>query len=291
MYNQDMVDQDSKQEGQKWLTYIETSIEEQECMLDVENQTPYYEAVRDMLLHQGDSDEAISQAIERCYSHYMTSIDVENARWQEDGVEVKRHFDYDIVTILNDIATIVFETVYELPYLDPKTEILSQFLINMAKNIPSKLIKEGTDTALDDNVLDEEMPRAEEMAHIWLNMATLVAKLFQANLLGTRGSLWISHDLKKAFETFTKGDITKHILKQAQILAVANYILIAGDAFANVISLTRMARIYKIDVEKWKSWTSKLKEMADAVSEDARWNLKERLQKAHNEMVEMQKVL
>ncbi|KAF5229135.1 hypothetical protein FAUST_10607 [Fusarium austroamericanum] len=302
-----MPDQDNKQESQKWLTFIETSIEEQQDERDIDNEAPYYEAVRDMLLHQGNSDEAISQAIERCYNHYMTSIDVENARWEEDGD--KGPHKYDTTAILNSITTIVFDTVYELPYPDSKAEILSQFLIGMAKDIPPKCKQEGADPArqfdgiqmaareawershADRFTLDQERPDAEEIAHVWLNTASLIAKLVQQDqdLLAGYGSLWVSHDLEKAFETFTKGDITKHILKQAQILAVANYILIAGDAFSKVMSLTKMARNYKINAEKWKNWTSKLKEMADAVDKDARWDLKERLQKAHNKMVEMQK--
>lgn len=131
-----MADQDNKQESQQWLTYLETCIDEQQDELDADSEAAYYEAVRDMLLHQGDPNEAISQAIERCYNHYMTSIDAENARWQEDDVEVKRHFEYDIFGILNSITNIVFETVRELPYPDPKNETLAQFLIRMARNIP-----------------------------------------------------------------------------------------------------------------------------------------------------------
>lgn len=139
--------------------------------------------------------------------------------------------------------------------------------------------------------LDLEKPGLESVAHASLNTTALIARLFQADLLGTSGPRWVVHDLKSVFEMEHEGDITRHILKQARVLAAANYVLIAGDAFAKVIALTEMARIYKIDVEKWKSWTSKFNEMADAVSEDARWNLKERLQKAHDKMVEIQQVL
>ncbi|KAM0296147.1 hypothetical protein ACHAPM_010403 [Fusarium culmorum] len=187
----------------------------------------------------------------------MTSNDVENARWEEDGDEGPHK--YDTTAILNSIVTIVFDTVYELPYPDPKAEILSQFLIGMAKDIPPKCRQEGADPARQFDGIQMAAQEAWERSH--------------------------------AFETSTKGDITKHVLKQAQILAVANYIRIAGDAFSKVTSLTKMARNYKITAEKWKNWTSKLKEMADAVDKDARWDLKERLQKAHNKMVETQKVL
>ncbi|KAM0400066.1 hypothetical protein ACHAQC_003354 [Fusarium culmorum] len=129
------------------------------------------------------------------------------------------------------------------------------------------------------------IPRVNLMVYKWL------LRRHGRDLTVWSKSLWVSYDLEKAFETSTKGDITKHVLKQAQILAVANYIRIAGDAFSKVTSLTKMARNYKITAEKWKNWTSKLKEMADAVDKDARWDLKERLQKAHNKMVETQKVL
>jgi hypothetical protein len=144
MANQDMTDQDNKDESQKWLTYLETSIEEQQDELDADTEAPYYEAVRDMLLHQGDSDDAISQAIERCYSHDINSIDAENARYEEDGVKGPHKYD---TILLNSIAVIVFETVRELPYPDPKNEILAQFLIRMAKNIPPEYGEEGAAAA------------------------------------------------------------------------------------------------------------------------------------------------
>ncbi|PTD11508.1 hypothetical protein FCULG_00002841 [Fusarium culmorum] len=170
----------------------------------------------------------------------MTSNDVENARWEEDGDEGPHK--YDTTAILNSIVTIVFDTVYELPYPDPKAEILSQFLIGMAKDIPPKCRQEGADPARQFDGIQMAAQEAWERSH-------------------------------------------------AQILAVANYIRIAGDAFSKVTSLTKMARNYKITAEKWKNWTSKLKEMADAVDKDARWDLKERLQKAHNKMVETQKLM
>ncbi|GKU06624.1 hypothetical protein FLAG1_10826 [Fusarium langsethiae] len=301
-----MADQDNKEESQKWLTYLETSIEEQQDERDVDSEAAYYEAVRDMLLDQGDSNEAISQAIERCYNHYIKSIDTENARFEEDGMEGPHKYD---IILLNSIAVIVFETSTELPYPDPKTEILAQFLIRMAKNIPPEFRYEGADTTRDfDGIqiaaresweplhadrfdLDKERPDAEEIAHVWLNSAALIAKLFQADLLDGYGSVWVSHDLVRTFERRTQGDITKHILKQSQVLAVANYIIFAGDALAKAFENKKFTESRELTAEKWQNWTSKLQEMADAVDEDARWDLKERLQKAHDKMVEMQQVL
>jgi hypothetical protein len=301
-----MADQDNKEESQKWLTYLETSIEEQQDERDVDSEAAYYEAVRDMLLDQGDSDKAISQAIERCYNHCIKSIDTENARFEEDGM--KGPHKYDII-LLKSIAVMVFETSTELPYPDPKTEILAQFLIRMAKNIPSEFRYEGSDTTRDfDGIqvaaresweplhadrfdLDKERPDAEEIAHVWLNSAALIAKLFQADLLDGYGSMWVSHDMVRTFERRTQGDITKHILKQSQVLAVANYIIFAGDALVKAFENKKFTESRELTTEKWQNWTSKLKKMADAVNEDARWDLKERLQKAHDKMVEMQQVL
>ncbi|RGP66312.1 hypothetical protein FSPOR_6690 [Fusarium sporotrichioides] len=300
-----MADQDNKEESQKWLTYLETSIEEQQDERDVDSEAAYYEAVRDMLLDQGDSDKAISQAIERCYNHYIKSIDTENARFEEDGM--KGPHKYDII-LLKSIAVVVFETSTELPYPDHKTEILAQFLIRMAKNIPSEFRYEGADTTRDfDGIqiaaresweplhadrfdLDKERPDAEEIAHAWLNSAALIAKLFQADLLDGYGSMWVSHDLVRTFERRTQGDITKHILKQSQVLAVANYIIFADDALAKALENKKFTESRELTAEKWQNWTSKLQEMADAVDEDVRWDLKERLQKAHDKMVEMQQL-
>jgi hypothetical protein len=135
--------------------------------------------------------------------------------------------------------------------------------------------------------LDYQGSGVTEAINTWISTSALIAKLFQANLLGEYGPLWVSADFKKAFEAQTDRDFTKLPLLQAQILAAANYILLAGEAFAKEAKESSKKRSYVLDASKWKLWASKLQEIADKVGEDAEFGLKHKAQEAHDKMVEL----
>jgi hypothetical protein len=135
--------------------------------------------------------------------------------------------------------------------------------------------------------LDYQGPGVAEAINTWISTAALIAKLFQANLLGDYGPLWVSADFRKVFEGQTDRDFTKFPLLQAQILAAANYILLAGEAFAKEAKESSKKRSYVLDASKWKLWASKLQEIADEVGEDAGFGLKHKAQEAHDKMVEL----
>jgi hypothetical protein len=135
--------------------------------------------------------------------------------------------------------------------------------------------------------LDREGPAVDEAIDRWLSTSALIAKLFQADLLGDYGPLWLSHDFTRAFKTHTDGDYRKHPVRQAQILAVANYIFLAGEAFARDAKIASPERRYDLDAENWKLWALKLKEVSDTVNEEARWGLKEKSREAYEKMVKL----
>jgi hypothetical protein len=64
-----------------------------------------------------------------------------------------------------------------------------------------------------------------------------------------------------------------------------NYILIAGEAFAKEAKTPSQKWHLELNAKKWRLWASKLREVADIVDKDAKWDLKERAQKAFNKMV------
>jgi hypothetical protein len=144
-----------------------------------------------------------------------------------------------------------------------------------------------TSHEVDAGRLDREGPAVDGAIDTWLSTTALIAKLFQADLLGAYGPLWLSADFIRAFETHTDGDYTKHPVRQSQILAVANYILLAGEAFAKDAKISSPERRYDLDAEKWKLWAGKLREVADTVDETAGWDLKGKTQKAYDRMVEL----
>jgi len=131
-----MADQDAKQEPQTWLSYIENCIEEEADVY--ESNAPYYEVIRDLLLDSSDQDEAIEQAIKRCFDQYTGEVDDRNARIDEDDPEPPQREEYNFTLLLGTMTALVFEMMGELPYLDPKTDTLSKFLIGLAKYAEDK---------------------------------------------------------------------------------------------------------------------------------------------------------
>ncbi|KAF5646588.1 hypothetical protein F25303_5399 [Fusarium sp. NRRL 25303] len=288
-----MTDQTESSDSPKWLKYIEEMIEEEED--DIESEAIYYKIVRDMLLSKEDPDKAVSEAIQRFYDHYVAGFSEEDFGGREPP-------EYDAGDYLNSIADIVFELVAKIPFTDPKQDRLSNFLIGIAKNAAESFYEKdprfvcwswGIQGAAVERWnachgrLDREGPAVDEAIDRWLSTTALIAKLFQADLLGAYGPLWLSCDFIRAFKTHTDGDYTKHPVRQAQILAVANYIFLAGEAFARDAKISSPERRYDLDEENWKLWALKLKEVSDTVDDNVKWDLKEKTRKAYEKMVEL----
>ena len=126
-----MTDQDTKQELPAWLIHIEKCIEEEEE--NFESNAPYYEIIRDLLLRSNEPDEAIAQALKRSYDQYTGEIDDYNSRIDDEDPEPPERQEYDFNILDNTIAELVLEMMGQLPYLDPKTDMLAKFLIGLNK--------------------------------------------------------------------------------------------------------------------------------------------------------------
>ena len=121
----------------------------------------------------------------------------------------------------------------------------------------------------------------------WLNISALISKLYRGGLLDTDGALWVSTDLQKALETEEDENMSSDAGRQAQALAAINHILIAGEVFAKDVKAASVEEDADSNVEKWKVWADRMKEIADTVDESARRNLKERAEEGHGKMVEL----
>jgi hypothetical protein len=97
---------------------------------------------------------------------------------------------------------------------------------------------------------------------------------------------WFANDFEEAFKPTAPGDVTIDIGRQAEVLALVNYILIAGEAFAKEAKEPQRWRLV-LNANKWRLWASKLRDVADVVDKNAKWDLKERAQKAYDKMVEL----
>ena len=134
---------------------------------------------------------------------------------------------------------------------------------------------------------DNEWRTAVQAYNSWVNTSALLAKLFKAGLLDSDGPLWISGDFENALEKSTYGDYATNIGRKAQVFAVANYILIAGDALVKETKTPSQKWWFELSAKKWNPWASKLQEVADAVSEGAEWDLKTKALEAHDKVVEL----
>ncbi|KIL88031.1 hypothetical protein FAVG1_08914 [Fusarium avenaceum] len=286
----------SSPESNKWLTHISTRIEEEKE--EAFPQDHHYEIVRDVLLQSDDSDKAVSQAIEKFYSHYI-------AGFSEKGSGGRQPPEYQAGNELNGIAVIVFEIIVEIPFTDPKQDVLSRFLIGIAKNaadtfdekdpkfvcydwaIQAAAVDRWNACTLNAGPLDYQGQGVTEAINTWISTAALIAKLFRANLLGKYGPLWVSADFKNAFETQMDPESIELPLKQAKIIAAANYILLAGESFSKEAKESSKKRGYVLDASKWKVWATALQEIADKVDENTEFDLKHKAQEAHDRMVKL----
>ncbi|KAF5001634.1 hypothetical protein FGRMN_940 [Fusarium graminum] len=279
-----------------WHTYLNTRIEEEKEEAFPEDL--YYEIIRDMLLQSENSEKAVSEAIDKFYKHYLAGF----SRGDFGG---RKPPEYEAGAELNSISTIVFETIAEIPFADPKQDILSCFLLGIAKNAADEFDKRdpqfvcyiwGIQTAavsrwnayhVSTGPGDYERPGVTEAVDIWLSTSALIAKLFQADLLGEYGPLWASADFRDALEKNVDDNLTTLPFKQAQILAAVNYITLAGEAFAKEAKDSSKTRSYELNAARWKLWASKFQEVSDKIGEDAGLGLKQRAKEAHNRMVEL----
>ncbi|KAF4447895.1 hypothetical protein F53441_8645 [Fusarium austroafricanum] len=276
-----------------WLVRVGSRIEEEEDEICPE--TPYYEIVRDLLLAPEDDDSAVAKAVTQFYDLYVS----------EAGKEKREPPEYGAGYSLDSIASIAFELTYEVWYTSAEHERLAKFLIAIKSGAADKYDEEDPQFVYFDWGLEAAADQSWNVSHVdyytgknsgepedpwagpWFSTAALIAKVFQGGCLENAGPRWIAGDFKRTFELPTSGDIKTDAGRQAQVLATVNYILLAGEAFVAGAKGPSPKWHFEHTVMKWKLWASKVKEVADAVDENARWDLKERAQRAYDKMVEL----
>ncbi|KAF5672783.1 hypothetical protein FHETE_3617 [Fusarium heterosporum] len=274
----------SSSDRPSWLIHIEERIEEERDEFPLE--CPYYEIVRDLLLVPKEDNNAVSQAIHKFYDVYTT--EAEN--------EIRRRPEYSAGHKLNTIASVTFETADEIFYTTYQHDRLAELLIGIKREAANEYNIEnpkfvyyswGVENAANESwnaghvdALTQRFATEpkEIWAEAWINTSALLAKLFQGGLLDADGARWIADDFERAFESDIPGDVRSDIGRQAQILALVNYIIIAGEIFVKKV---------RRPSQTWKLWASKIKGVADTVDKDTRWDLKGRAQMAYDRMVEL----
>ncbi|KAJ4171448.1 hypothetical protein NW754_013216 [Fusarium falciforme] len=267
-----------------WLAHVEDRIAEGNEQFD--SGAMYFEIIRDLLLAPDSDDTAIPKAMKRFHEHYVAGFAGKDFGRRQPP-------EYAAGDVLNEISIAVFETVGKISFTDIRHDRLANFLIGIKRDAADEFSKEAA-VAEDWNsshaqgvTRDNEFRTASQTSHSWVNKSALLAKLFSAGLLDADGTRWISGDFESAFETRTSGELATNIGRKAQVVAQANYILIAGDAYIKEVK--QPSKKYRVEVTpaRWNLWASKLQEVADTASIDAEWDLKSRAQKAYEKMVEL----
>ncbi|KAF4975628.1 hypothetical protein FZEAL_7619 [Fusarium zealandicum] len=279
-----------------WLTYLDGRIQEEKR--DFDSNVPHYEIIRELLVATDHEHDAVPRAIHKFQDLYVSGFAGEDLGMREPP-------EYAAGAEFGGLAEIVFNTVGEVPFLDVRHDRLADLLIGIKKASASEFSPQnpqfvyygwGLEAAAAENWNAKQVdggmqgPRAETLpqcAEEWLSISALLAKLYKGGLLDRDGPLWISGDLERAFESRPVGDISTDLARQAQVLAIANCILIAGEPLAEEVRAPSQKRRSEFNQERWKLWATKLDEAAQAVAEDSNWDIKSRLQMAHDKMVEL----
>ncbi|CVK84829.1 uncharacterized protein FMAN_01756 [Fusarium mangiferae] len=277
-------------EVSSWLEFLNERIEEERDELFSES--PSYEIVRDLLVASEDDDTAISQAVTKFYDLYRAEAD-KRVKWEDHGAG----------EYLNTIAIIAFDVAPKLWYTSWRHQRIAEFLIAIKNGAAAKYHEEdprfvwigwGIEAAasecwnaghVDHYTAKNSEGHEDTWAGEWFSTSALISKLFQGGCLEDDGHHWIAHDLERAFEGKTSGDVKTDAGRQAQVLAALNHILLAGELFVEGAKNPLPKWKFQMNATKWKLWASKIKEVAETVDENARWELKERAQKAFEKMV------
>ncbi|EKJ72935.1 hypothetical protein FPSE_06981 [Fusarium pseudograminearum CS3096] len=282
---------DKTEDRPRWLINIENSIKEE--LEEFPSEPRCYEIVRDLLLAPKDNEQAVPDAVDRFYQLCADGAETEQREPPEFGAAFK----------LNSIAGVVFEVVRDVFYTTLEHDRLTELLIGIKKGAAAEYDAENPRFVYHDWGLETIANGSWNASHVdastanlatdpeqvwteaWINTSALISKLYKEGLLDTEGLIWLTWDFVMAFEKLTKGDVASDAGRQAQVLAPINHILLAGEPFADEAKVAADGRILELNAAKWKLWASKIKEIADAVDDGARWDLKSQAQKAFEKMV------
>ncbi|KAF4332553.1 hypothetical protein FBEOM_13652 [Fusarium beomiforme] len=275
-----------------WLEFLNQRIEEERDELFSE--APSHEIVRDLLTAPEDDASAVSQAVTKFFTLYKSEAD-QLSKLEEQGAGA----------YLNSISTIVFEVATKVWYTSWKHDRLAEFVIAIKRGAADDYNEEdpqfvwigwGLEAAaaeqwnaghVDTYTAKNSTEPEDVWAGEWFSTSGLIAKLFQGGCLDNDGHFRITKDLERTFEGCTSGDVKTDAGRQAQVLAAVNYIILAGETFVKGAKNPSPKGNFELSARKWKFWASKIKEVAETVDKDARWDLKDRAQKAYDKMVEL----
>ncbi|KAM5370903.1 hypothetical protein ACJZ2D_008336 [Fusarium nematophilum] len=283
-----------------WEPYVEEKIKKEKSD-PLYSSASYYRIVRDLLRAPGDEYAGVSHSVQAFYEHYKSKF----GREASDG---RRTFDG---WMLSETAQFAVGMVHEVALTEVELDRLVNFFVGI-KNAAATDINDKDrkftyhrhnleqavhftlpDCRVNGRIAEEDLggQTVAEAIVVWFRMSTFAAKIFQAGLADKEGPCWAFQACEFGFSKANKRyKGLDNIGRQAQLVSIANYILIAGDAMARAAKAKPThwwVEISPMTPAKWRFTAKKLKEVADTVDEDVGFDLKNKAQNAHERMVEL----
>ncbi|KAM5349003.1 hypothetical protein ACJ41O_008826 [Fusarium nematophilum] len=239
--------------------------------------------VRDLLRAPGDEYAGVSHSVQAFYEHYKSKF----GREASDG---RRTFDG---WMLSETAQFAVGMVHEVALTEVELDRLVNFFVGIKNAAATDINDKVSYYSVNGRIAEEDLggQTVAEAIVVWFRMSTFAAKIFQAGLADKEGPCWAFQACEFGFSKANKRyKGLDNIGRQAQLVSIANYILIAGDAMARAAKAKPThwwVEISPMTPAKWRFTAKKLKEVADTVDEDVGFDLKNKAQNAHERMVEL----
>lgn len=121
-----------------------------------------------------------------------------------------------------------------------------------------------------------------------LSSAVTFARLFDAGILGVRGSQFAAIQIAEGLGLGQKNrSAATEIGRWCQAEIAAQYVLISGEALAQEVKSPSQPLVYPLGKEEWKQWAAAFRTVADTIPEGAEWGLKGDAEEAHGRMIEL----
>ncbi|KAI5866500.1 hypothetical protein GGS23DRAFT_274439 [Durotheca rogersii] len=282
------------QDKPRWVAHLENNLLADDDIDDV--QRDLLGILRDMLEALGDDITASSKAAQRILEYCVEAYPSASAPSAQSHSS-------DVLGFINEVASLSFELTCEVPFQSSEHERLVRLVIDIKGLGPQAFGVEDLDFQPYDEAVGiavetcwnrYQVPSSKtenelrEKCESALSIATLFARLFEAGILGVRGSQFAAICIAEGLGLRESRAVARtELARWCEGAIAAQYILISGAALANEIRSPSQRPVYPLGKDEWRAWTAGFKTLAQNTPENAEWNLKQDAARAHDRMVEL----
>ncbi|KAK5987796.1 hypothetical protein PT974_11930 [Cladobotryum mycophilum] len=249
--------------------------------------------IRSLLEAPGDDAAAATQAV-RQYLDYWNDVYVPGQ------YKIDEHRNDSVMDYVNAVTILVFDMASVVLFTSSEHERLARFLINIHESGPESY-------GIEDPGFNSFQTGLSLTLHHWkvfsipwsegdpdykktldkeMSLSILLAKIFQKDILATKDaeSSLLDMDAFLVLEKRTSPPSTD-LGRWFGAKIAAQWILISGEVMAFHVKNHRPKA--PLGKEKWVAWAAELKRLAETLPENAEWEVKQDVEKAHDKMVKL----